>query len=126
MELHDKIQNAYKACKNYPELAKALAEIGVQSYTVDVSTGTILYRFLEGNTVLHEGQGTIRHIAEKFNLDETVETLRSSQQGKITYPEFMMGIAKSGVRFYEATLNGNKKRVTYIGTGGSYEELIPF
>ena len=36
----------------------------------------------------------------------------------------MDAIAKSGVRFYEATLIGTK-RVTYIGTGGYYEEEIP-
>ena len=36
----------------------------------------------------------------------------------------MDAIAKSGVRFYEATLQGTK-RVTYIGTGGYYEEEIP-
>lgn len=125
MELHDKIQNAYKVSKNYPELAKALLEAGVQSYTVDVSTGIILYRFLEGTNIMHEGNGTIRSIHQKFDLEHTTQTLRNSQHGKITYPEFIDGIAKSGVRFYEATLNGNKKRVTYIGVGGTYEELIP-
>jgi len=41
------------------------------------------------------------------------------------YPEFMERIARSGVYFYEATLNGENKRVTYIGKGGAYEEHIP-
>ena len=37
----------------------------------------------------------------------------------------MNEIAEAGVLFYEATLNGQNKRVTYIGIGGSYEEQIP-
>jgi hypothetical protein len=37
----------------------------------------------------------------------------------------MNEIAEAGVRFYEATLSGQRKRVTYIGSGGSYEEMIP-
>jgi len=125
MELKSKIQNAYTLSKSYPELVKALMEIGMRSYTVDVATGITLYRFDEGNNSLHSVEGIPRSIKEKFNKDETFQAVKDSQAGKITYPEFMDAIAKSGVRFYESTLNGDKKRVTYIGTGGYYEELIP-
>ena len=125
MELQDKIQEVYKASKNYPELVRGLIKINMQSYTVDVSSSTILYRFAGGNNILHQGEGNIRQIAEKFNSDETFKAIKDNQQGKTTYPEFMNGIAEAGVRFYEATLNGDNKRVTYIGSGGHYEETIP-
>ncbi|AFD07009.1 DUF1398 family protein [Solitalea canadensis] len=125
MSLHDQIQHVYKTASNYPELVRQLIEVGIQSYTVDVATGSILYRLEHGHTHLHEGTVQPRSIEEKFNRELTIKAIRDNQQGKTTYPEFMDGIAQAGVRFYEATLSGNEKRVTYIGYGGLYEEVIP-
>ncbi len=125
MEHSEKIKACYQAAKNYPDLAKRLSEIGVESYTVDTASGTILYRFNQGQTVLHPGNISSRTIAENFNEQKTIEAIRNNQQGNTTYLEFMTGIAEAGVRFYEATLNGSNKRVTYIGIGGFYEEKIP-
>ena len=118
------IKEAYKTSKSYPELVKKLTEKGIISYTVDVATGTILYRMDKGEHILHHGE-SLRSITESFNEEQTIRAIRDSQQGKIDYPAFMDAIAIAGVRFYEATLSGSKKRVTYIGTGGHYEELIP-
>jgi uncharacterized protein YbcV (DUF1398 family) len=120
------INEAYKTSKSYPELAKKLTEKGIRSYTVDTATSTILYRMDNGENVLNQGEGAIRNIATTFNEQGTIQAVRDSQQGKINYPQFMDAIAAAGVRFYEATLAGSRKRVTYIGTGGQYEELIPW
>lgn len=124
MEKQLQIKQAYNGIKSYPELVKNLLSIGVLSYTVDTATGAILYRFFGGEIHLHPGEAG-RTINPKFSNEDTVKAIRKNQQGKSTYPEFMDDIASAGVRFYEATLEGNRKRVTYIGTGGSYEELIP-
>lgn len=126
MSLQDKIQHVYQTAANYPDLVQKLIEVGIESYTVDVATSTILYRLPEGHTHLHEGSVKPRNIEENFDQGLTIQVIRDNQQGKTTYPEFMDGIAKSGVRFYEATLSGNNKRVTYIGYGGFYEEVIRF
>lgn len=125
MEKETKIQNAYKESKSYPELVKALIAAGVGSYTVDVPSGARLYRFNGGEHILHNDAIIGQSVAEKFSEEKTVQAIRENQQGKTSYPQFMEGIAAAGVRFYEATLNGDRKRVTYIGIGGSYEELIP-
>jgi uncharacterized protein YbcV (DUF1398 family) len=126
MENNEKIKACYKAATNYPDLAKRLSEAGVESYTVDTASNTILYRFAQGVNELQEGSNsTARTIADKFDAQKTVEAIRNNQQGKTDYPTFMNDIAAAGVRFYEATLNGLNKRVTYIGKGGSYEEAIP-
>lgn len=119
------IKEAYQTSKSYPELVKKLTEKGIISYTVDVATGTILYRLDKGEHILHHGTSPLRTITATFNEAQTIQAIRDSQQGKIDYPAFMDAIAVAGVRFYEATLSGSKKRVTYIGTGGHYEELIP-
>jgi uncharacterized protein YbcV (DUF1398 family) len=119
------IKACYQAAKNYPDLAKRLNEIGVESYTVDTASGTILYRFAGGEHVLHPGSNAIRIINEHFSEPKTIQAVRSNQHGKTDYPGFMNEIAEAGVRFYEATLSGQRKRVTYIGSGGFYEEMIP-
>jgi uncharacterized protein YbcV (DUF1398 family) len=125
MELYYEIQKAYKSARNYPDLAQSLIGIGIQSYTVDVVTGIILYRFVEGNNVIHADEVQSRQVAVRFDERLTIQAIRSNQQGVTTYPQFMDEIAKAGVRFYEATLNGSNKRVTYIGAHGQYEETIP-
>ncbi len=125
MDHSEKIKACYKAASNYPDLAKRLSEIGVESYTVDTASGAILYRFSHGQTDLHPGSTAARTIAENFNEQKTIAAIRNNQQGKTDYPTFMTEIAEAGVRFYEATLNGANKRVTYIGIGGFYEESIP-
>lgn len=125
MNYNEKIKECYKAAANYPDLAKRLSQIGVESYTVDTASSTILYRFSEGITILNPGNNNARIINESFDRQKTIEAVRSNQQGKTDYPGFMNEIAVAGVRFYEATLNGENKRVTYIGTGGFYEEMIP-
>jgi uncharacterized protein YbcV (DUF1398 family) len=125
MELTDKIQECYKKAINYPDLVKHLIQIGIESYTVEVSSGAILYRLAEGQTVLHPSNIKSRSINPNFDEIKTIQAIRNNQQGKTDYPGFMSEIAHSGVRFYEATLNGPRKRVTYIGIGGLYEEAIP-
>ncbi|NHM07851.1 DUF1398 domain-containing protein [Flavobacterium sp. CYK-4] len=120
----NKINACYQAATSYPDLARRLREIGMESYTVDTATGTILYRFAQGENVLHLGNAN-REIAMSFSEDLTIQAVRNNQQGKTDYAGFMDEIAQAGVRFYEATLIGPRKRVTYIGSGGFYEELIP-
>src|SRR6186713_760285 len=110
MKHHDEITACYKAATNYPDLAKRLHEIGVQSYTVDTASNTILYRFKDGENVLHQGNITARTIKEAFNEAKTIEAVRNNQKGKTDYPGFMNEIAEAGVRFYEATLTGSNKR----------------
>lgn len=124
MDVNEQIEEAYKSAKNYPDMVGRLISAGINSYTVDTNTGTILYRLNEGKHVLHSGTFN-RDISAVFNESETIKAIRDNQQGKTDYPGFMNAIAKAGVRFYEATLEGDDKRVTYVGANGYYEERIP-
>lgn len=126
MEILEQIQKAYKAATGYPDLVKKLVEIGVQSYTVEVSSEIVLYRFAEGKTALLDNAHQPKTIAKNFDRESTIQAVRDTQQGKTDYPTFISDIAKAGVRFYEATLSGENRRVSYIGIGGYYEEQIPF
>ena len=122
--MKENILEAYTTSKSYPELVEKLMQLGIRSYTVDTATGTVLYRMDGGTHVLHHGEAQ-RNINPNFSESATIDAIRSNQQGKSNYPEFMDAIAAAGIYFYEATLNGEHKRVTYIGKNGAYEELIP-
>ena len=117
------LQEVGRIAKSYPELVEGMVNLGIQSYTVDVATGTTIYRIADGEFAIKEGNAE-RAIASAFDNDATVQAIKDSQAGKINYTEFMDAIAASGVRFYESTLIG-KPRATYIGAGGYYEEEIP-
>ncbi|MFC4818491.1 DUF1398 family protein [Flavobacterium sp. GCM10023249] len=125
MNRNELIKNCYNDAVNYPDLAQKLNNIGVASYTVDTATGSILYRFAEGETILHQENIPIRSIAPLFSEALTIQAIRDNQQGKSDYPGFMEAIAAAGVYFYEATLQGTNRRVTYIGKNGHYAESIP-
>lgn len=118
------IQVAHQNAKSYPDLVSKLIAIGIESYTVEVVTGTILYRLANGENILHFNNDA-RNIQENFSEEKTVQAIRNNQQGKTDFSTFMNEIAVAGIRFYEATLNGTNKRVTYVGSNGSYQEMIP-
>jgi uncharacterized protein YbcV (DUF1398 family) len=124
MRLLDKIKEAQKSTTSYPDLVKRFIVIGIQSYTVNVATEIILYRFDNGILEILQRENVPCVITEKFNVDLVVKAIRDNQAGKSDYPTFMKSIAAAGVYFYEATLTGDNKRVTYIGIGDSHEETI--
>ncbi|MFC7772507.1 DUF1398 family protein [Flavobacterium sp. GCM10027622] len=125
MDRNEQIKNCYKEADSYPDLALRLNRIGVNSYTVDTATGSILYRFADGETNLHQENIPTRSIVSLFSEALTIQAIRDNQQGKSDYPGFMDAIAAAGVYFYEATLHGTNRRVTYIGKNGHYAESIP-
>jgi uncharacterized protein YbcV (DUF1398 family) len=124
MELRDQVLALYTKAKSYPELAKGFLELGMLSYTVEVSSGICLYRFSEGKQVIHRSGAALRKVSVDFSGQATINAIRNNQQGRSTYPQFMDEIASAGVLFYEATLTG-ERRVTYIGRYGDYTEKIP-
>lgn len=125
MAQEELIKQAYTNAKNYPDLAQKLVDAGVQSYTVEVSSGIMLYRLADGETLLHTNIMEPRAIGIAFDQDGTIKAIRDNQEGKTDFSAFMNGIAQAGVRFYDAILTGVNKRVIYIGMGGHYEEKIP-
>jgi uncharacterized protein YbcV (DUF1398 family) len=125
MTIAEEIKAAYASARNFPELAEKLVYAGVRSYTVDAATGITLYRLENGSIHLKTTDTEPKSISPVFDEGQTIAAIRDNQQGNTDYAGFMQAIATAGVRFYECTLNGNSKRVTYIGGGGFYEELIP-
>ena len=124
MTIDQKIHNAYQLSNNYVELVQMLIDAGIQSYTVDVATDIKLYRLTDHSTVLHSETKTPRHVADNINVARVQECIKASQSRQMSYADFMPAIAEAGVRFYDAVLVGDNKRVDYIGNGGHHEEQI--
>jgi uncharacterized protein YbcV (DUF1398 family) len=120
----EKVLDALKASNGYPDYAKELVEIGIESYTVDVSSEITLYRFVNEGQAIKFSDSLPCTVALSFNKEKTSIQLRDIQQGKTDYTTFLNEIAKSGVRFYEAALVANLERLTYICSNSSYEEEI--
>ena len=119
------IKESYNTAENYPDLARRLIAAGIESYTVDVSSGITIYRVAGGITHIHILMSEPRAIEKLFSKDLTIQAIRDNQEGKTDYEGFIKGIAAAGVRFYDAILNGDNKRCIYMGIGGYYEEQIP-
>jgi uncharacterized protein YbcV (DUF1398 family) len=119
------IDTAAQSSTSYVELVKKYMEIGIESYTVDVATDIVCYRLKDGHLLLRHPGHEAKAIAPHFHKDKVVAAIEANIAGKSNYPTFMHDIAKAGVHFYEATLVGDNKRVTYVGILGSHEELIP-
>jgi len=119
------INSSYSTAENYPDLAMKLIAAGIESYTVDVSSGIAIYRVKGGVTHVHIPVSEPRVIERHFNRELTIQSIRDNQDGKTSYADFIAGIARAGIRFYDVILNGDNKRCIYMGIGGYYEEKIP-
>ena len=126
MTISDKIHEAYRNSRNYPELVEMLIDAGVQSYTVDVSSDIKLYRLADHSTILHNEEKPARQVAQAFDAAAVRASIKASQAMQMSYEQFMPAIAEAGVRFYDAVLVGDNKRVNYIGIGGNVEEKMTF
>ncbi|MEK7854701.1 MAG: DUF1398 family protein [Acidobacteriota bacterium] len=120
----DQINEAYSGATSYPDIVRNLIAIGVESYTVDAATDVTVFRLPEGKTIARFTGKEFRSPAASFDAAEVKNAIAINQKGQSDFPQFMDHIARAGVRFYEATLNGVNKRVEYFGIGASHTEAI--
>lgn len=121
----ESIRQCALRARNYPELALALRQIGMHSYTVDVASHATLYRSLEGEIVQLPGQPGAA-VTAPFNAEAVLAAIGRNQRGESDYPGFMQDIHAAGVKRYEAQLTGPKPRCIYFGSEGQMEEPIHY
>lgn len=122
MNFSNKIKSTFLTSTSFQHLATQLINLGVQSYTVEVSSGITLFRVERGGRYLLQEEIAIRKVSIYLDIEKVQKAIKKNQLGKSSYTVFMDEIAKAGVRFYEVVLNGDDKRCIYIGLGGTYEE----
>lgn len=106
---------------NFLEAVKKMKKMGLDGYLVEVLSHNKIY-FCGEKTFVQEG-GHKLEIINKFDKNKIIETLRSRQQGKISFDQFMEGIASAGVFDYIVDLK--QKKVRYRGLFEEYTEMIP-
>lgn len=121
----EQINEAYSGADSYADIVENLLAFGVKSYMVDVATSVTVFRLAGGETNVRFTGKDFRAPEVDFDAAEVKNAIAANQKGQTDFHQFMDHIARAGVRFYEATLNGENKRVEYFGLGASHVEAIP-
>jgi uncharacterized protein YbcV (DUF1398 family) len=100
----------------FPEVVKALTEVGVESYYSDLITGTKTFYMPNGETHSEKLSLAPGKIAEDFSQAALVAAIRAAQADEIRYPEFLKRAVAAGTASYRVCLTG--KRAVYLGRKG--------
>jgi uncharacterized protein YbcV (DUF1398 family) len=107
----------------FPEVVKALMEVGVERYHADLVAGRKTYYLPDGafeETSAHKVGGA----ALKFSPEGVEKAVRAIQRQQIAYREFCRLIADAGCVGYFVSLAG--RRAVYYGrTGDEHVERFP-
>lgn len=113
------------AVGGFPYMAEALRSAGVDRYLFDVPSATAVYLTATGDVLvpghLLRDETTV---VPPFDADALVSAIRTDQEGRSTFPEFVEASFRAGVVRYEVDLHARECR--YVGTRGeSYVEPYP-
>jgi uncharacterized protein YbcV (DUF1398 family) len=107
----------------FPEVVKALMEVGIERYHADLVTGRKTYYLADGDFEGVEGNkfgGT----AMTFSAEDVEKAVRAIQRQESAYREFCRQIANAGCVGYFVSLAG--RRAVYYGrTGDERVEWFP-
>jgi len=109
----------------FPGVVKRLMETGVERYCADLVRLEKFYYAASGENLTEKiPLKDAPAIGISFLVDQVKETVKTIQQGKIDYPEFLRRIMKAGVVYYDVFIDG--RRVIYTGRNGDFHiEYFP-
>jgi uncharacterized protein YbcV (DUF1398 family) len=100
----------------FPEVVRRLAEVGVESYFVDLAEGKESFYASNGESYTEKMSLPRDRIAEEFSASGLITAIRGAQADTVRYPEFVKRATAAGVIAYWAFLAG--KKVIYFGRKG--------
>jgi len=107
----------------FPEVVKALMEVGIERYHADLVAGRKTYYLPDGDfeeTPAHEVGGAAR----AFSAESVEKAVRAIQGREIAYREFCRRIVDAGCVGYFVSLAG--RRAVYYGrTADTHVEWFP-
>lgn len=109
----------------FPVLAEVLRQAGVQMNRWSLPSCQSVFVMKEGS-VVQQGIPLVAgtHEVPKFNRDALIAAIRTDQEGRSSFPEFLLATWRAGVVGYDADFMGRK--VIYYGAQGeSYLEEYP-
>ncbi|MBO9666828.1 MAG: DUF1398 family protein [Bdellovibrio sp.] len=99
----------------FPEVVAKLEKIGVESYRVDLLEKRKTFVLPTGGVFVEKFEVTGK-VSEKWDDGSIRKAVLDSQQGKISYREFLKIIMSAGVVSYSVYVNGRK--TIYYGRNG--------
>ena len=109
----------------FPVLAEVLRQAGVQLNRWSLPSCQSVYLMKDGS-VVQQGTPLVTgtHEIPKFDRDALIAAIRTDQEGRSTFPEFLQAAWRAGVVGYDADFIGRK--VTYNSSyGENYVEEYP-
>ncbi len=109
----------------FPVLAEVLRQAGVRMNRWSLPSCQSVY-FMNEGSVVQQGTPlvTVTHEIPSFNREALITAIRTDQEGRSTFAEFLQAVWNAGVVGYDADFFARK--VTYYGsTGESYVEEYP-
>lgn len=109
----------------FPVLAEVLRQAGVRMNRWTLPSCQSVFLMHEGS-VVQQGIPLVTgtHEIPKFDRDALISAIRTDQEGRGTFPEFLQAAWKAGVIGYDVDFTG-RKVVYYGSTGESYLEEYP-
>ena len=109
----------------FPVLAETLRQAGVQMNRWSLPSCQSIY-LMKGGSVVQQGTPLVTgaHEIPRFDREALISALRTDQEGRSTFPEFLQAAWKAGVVGYDVDFTGRK--VVYYGVNGeTYLEEYP-
>lgn len=109
----------------FPVLAEVLRQAGAQMNRWSLPSCQSVYLMKEG-AIVQQGTPLVTgaHEVPKFDRDGLISAIRTDQEGRSTFSEFLQATWKAGVIGYDVDFIGRK--VIYHGVAGeSYSEEYP-
>lgn len=109
----------------FPVLAEVLRQAGVKMNRWSLPSCQSIYLMKDGS-VVQQGAPLVTgaHAVPKFDREALISAIRSDQEGRSTFPEFLQAAWEAGVIGYDA--NFAERKVVYYGVNGeSYLEEYP-
>lgn len=109
----------------FPVLAEVLRSVGVKTSRWSLPACQTIY-YLKDGSVVQQGNPLVTGVFEiaKFDREALITALRTDQEGRSSFPEFLKAACEAGVIGYEVDFEARK--VAYFGVNGeSYLEEYP-
>lgn len=122
--LHTCTIQSFSGEKTFPEVVRQLQEIDVEFYHVDLIRMEKICYFPDGTSHLEPMAFSGPSIAAEFRAGSVQKAIEASQQGRITYPEFLKQVMTAGTAYYYVFIRG--EQAIYTGRcGESHVEPFP-
>ena len=113
------------AVGGFPVLAEVLRQAGAKLNRWTLPSCQSVYLMNQG-AIVQQGTPLVTgtHVIPEFNRTELIKAIRSDQEGRSTFPEFLLATWNAGVTSYDVDFINRK--VSYYGANGeSYIEEYP-